>query len=325
MKKPKLLDQLRYSIRARHYSRRTETAYVYWVRNFILFNDKRHPKTLEKRHIEWFLTHLAVNRKVAASTQNQALCAIVYLYRYVLSQDMPWLDDVVRAKRPRRLPTVLTPSEVERLFALMDGRIWLACNLMYGSGLRLMECMRLRIQDLDFEQRTLIVRSGKGDKDRRTVLPNVAIDPLKRQLERVRAIHEKDVLEGFGKVWLPYALARKYPNAPREPGWQYVFPATNRSVDRREGGIIRRHHLDERFVQRNFKQALLLSEINKKASCHTLRHSFATHLLENGTDIRTIQELLGHNDVNTTMIYTHVAATTYLGLCSPADRTLGGK
>lgn len=319
MKKPKLLDQIRYAIRARHYSIRTETAYVYWARQFILFHDKRHPKQLRKRHLEAFLTYLAVKRKVSASTQNQALSALVFLYRQVLEQEMPWLEDVVRAKRPRKLPTVLTAVEANRVLPHLHDTPWLAAGLMYGAGLRLLECLRLRIKDVDFGQNQIIVRSGKGDKDRRTLLPVQLVDSLHRQVVRVTSIHESDLEAGYGAVWLPYALAIKYPNAPRELGWQYLFPASRLSVDRREGGVKRRHHTDPKHIQRSVKRAVMAAKIDKPASCHSFRHSFATLLLENGTDLRTIQELLGHKDITTTQIYTHVARTGFMGVRGPLD------
>ncbi len=319
MNKPRLLDRIRNAIRARHYSKRTEEAYVYWARQFIVFHNRQHPRSLGKRHIEAFLTYLAVQRNVAASTQNQALSALVFLYRQVLETEMPWLEDVVRAKRPRRLPTVLTAAEVARVLSHLRDTPWLAASLMYGSGLRLMEALRLRVKDVDFARNYLLVRSGKGDKDRRTLLPAQLIDPLHRQIARVVSIHESDLQAGYGAVWLPHALAIKYPSAPKELGWQYLFPASRRSCDRREGNVIRRHHTDPKHVQRAVKRAVAEARIDKQASCHTLRHSFATQLLESGTDLRTIQELLGHKDISTTQIYTHVARTGFMGVCSPLD------
>jgi len=252
-REPKLLDRLCYAIRSRHYSIRTETAYLYWVRYFIRFHGRRHPAQLTKTHVESFLTHLAVRRHVAASTQSQALCALVFLYRHVLEQDMDWLTDVVRAKRPRRLPTVLTVDEVDRVLAQLDGQWWLVGSLLYGAGLRLMECLRLRVKDLDFGHRYLVVRSGKGDKDRRSVLPTRLVGPLEAHLERVRAIHATDVAEGFGSVHMPMALDRKYPNAGSECAWQWVFPARARSVDPRSGKR-RRHHLGGQAMQRRMKK-----------------------------------------------------------------------
>ena len=300
-------------------SLRTEEAYAGWVRRFILANDRRHPRELGARHVEAFLTHLATRAHVSASTQSQALSALLFLYREVLQQELPWMDEIRRAKRPERLPTVLGREEVASLFSEMSGVTWLMASLLYGSGLRLMECLRLRVQDVDFLRREITVRHGKGGKDRRTMLPRLLIEPLQSQLAEAKRIHERDLQAGFGEVWLPHALARKYRSAAREWAWQYVFPATTRSTDPRSG-TTRRHHLDESVLQRAVKNALRRARIAKPATCHTLRHSFATHLLEEGYDIRTIQELLGHKDVSTTQIYTHVLNRGGRGVLSPLDR-----
>ena len=316
---PKLLDQLRARMRRLGLSVRTEEAYVGWVRRFILANDKRHPRELGARQVESFLTHLATRAHVSASTQNQALSALLFLYREVLQQELPWMDDIRRAKRPERLPVVLSREEVAALLAEMTGVSWLMASLLYGSGLRLMECVRLRVQDVDLLRREIVVRHGKGGKDRRTMLPAMLIEPLQNQFAEARRIHERDLRAGFGEVWLPDALARKYPNAAREWSWQYLFPASTRSTDPRSG-IVRRHHLDESVLQRAVKTAVRRARIAKPATCHTLRHSFATHLIEDGYDIRTVQELLGHKDVSTTQIYTHVLNRGGLGVYSPLDR-----
>ena len=300
-----LLDQVREALRTRHYSIRTEEAYLRWIREYILFFGKRHPAQLSAQEIGAFVSHLAVKRNVAASTQNQALSALLFLYREVLDQPIEWVDDVERAKKPKRLPVVFTKEEVKAVLGHLRAEMWLMASLLYGSGLRLMECVRLRVKDLDFARLQVTVREGKGDKDRVTMLPSSLVEPLQRQLERAKALHEVDVREGFGHVYLPHALARKYANADREWGWQYVFPATKRSIDPRSGKE-RRHHIAETALQKAVKAAVRAAEVNKPGSCHTLRHSFATHLLEAGYDLRTIQELLGHADISTTMIYTHV-------------------
>jgi integron integrase len=316
--KPKLLDQVRYAIRTKHYSIRTEEAYVQWIRRFILFHNKRHPKDMGAKEVGQFLSDLAVTRQVAASTQNQALSAILFLYQEVLRQDIGWLDEVVRAKKPRKLPVVLTQEEVKAVLCGLSGTAWLMASLLYGSGLRLMECLRLRVKDVDFAYNQVVVRDGKGDKDRVTVLPlNVKV-PLQRHLQDVEKLHARDLEEGFGRVYLPYALERKYQNANREWAWQYIFPAATRSIDPRSG-IARRHHVSKLVLQRAVKAAIRKAGIAKAASCHTFRHSFATHLLEAGYDIRTVQELLGHQDVNTTMIYTHVLNRGGRGVRSPGD------
>ncbi len=313
-----LLDQVRDQIRTLHYSIRTEEAYLNWIRQFILFHGKRHPNEMGASEISRFLSHLATERNVAASTQNQALSALLFLYREVLGKSIDWVDDVERARKPQRLPVVFTREEAVNVLNHLRAEMWLMASLLYGSGLRLMECIRLRVKDIDFAQSQIIVREGKGNKDRVTVLPEALANPLERHLERVKAVHETDLKEGFGRVYLPFALARKYPNANREWCWQYVFPASKRSLDPRSGQV-QRHHISETALQKAVKGAIRRTGINKPGSCHTLRHSFATRLLENGYDIRTIQELLGHADVQTTMIYTHVLNKGGKGVRSPLD------
>lgn len=317
-RRPRLLESVRRRLRLKHYSMRTEEAYVGWIRRFILFHNKRHPKEMGAAEVEGFLTHLAVEGRVAPSTQNQALAALLFLYREVLGIQLPWLRDVQRAKRRPRLPVVLTVGEVQMVLSQMHGLHLLMAQLLYGAGLRLMECIRLRVKDLEFERREIVVRDGKGGKDRVTMLPDRVAPRLQAQLEKVQGLHARDLAEGFGAVYLPYALARKYPNAQREWGWQYVFPSRKRSVDPRSGAV-RRHHLDEKGLQRAFKQAVHNAGLVKPATPHTLRHSFATHLLQTGYDIRTVQELLGHEDVSTTMIYTHVLNRGGHGVRSPLD------
>lgn len=319
MKKSPLLERLRTTIRVRHYSYRTEKRYVHWVKRFILFHNKRHPAEMGAPEVGAFLTALAVDGRVAASTQNQALNALIFFYRHVMERDIGLIEGVVRAKRPQRLPVVLSPSEVAAILQHLDGDHWLIGNLLYGAGLRLMEGLRLRIKDLDFERRSLTVRDGKGGKDRITVLPQRLIPNLRNHLALVKGLHERDLAEGFGEVYLPHALARKYPNAPKEWGWQFVFPASTRAVDPRTG-VVRRHHCYSKTFQSAIKKAVRLAGIHKPASSHTLRHSFATHLLENGYDIRTVQELLGHKDVRTTQIYTHVLNRGGNAVFSPLDR-----
>ncbi|MEJ5240068.1 MAG: integron integrase [Anaerolineales bacterium] len=313
----KLLDQLREILRIQHYSYRTEEAYVDWVRRFILFHNKRHPAEMGAPEIRAFLAHLAQERNVSASTQNQALSAILFLYREVLRKEIePVL--LSTAKRPEHVPTVLTREEVLYIMRHLDGTHKLMAQLLYGSGLRLMECVRLRIKDLDFEYRAITVRDGKGEKDRIVPLPEAVIPDLRRQIERVRLLHEEDLAAGYGEVYLPYALAEKYPNASRELIWQYLFPASRRSLDPRSGKE-RRHHIDPSALQRAVRQAAQKAGLQKRVTCHTLRHSFATHLLQAGYDIRTVQELLGHKDVRTTMIYTHVLERSGLAVRSPLD------
>lgn len=317
---PRLLDEVRRVLRLKHYSLRTETVYVGWIRRFILANGKRHPRDMGEAEVEGFLSQLAVQGKVAAATQNQALAALLFLYKQVLGIELPWMEGVVRAKRSQHVPTVLSRDEMTRALGRMDGRPWLLASLLYGTGLRLMEALRLRIKDLDFGRNEITVRDGKGAKDRRTMLPRSLVEPLHREVERARLLHEADLKEGFGAAWLPYALARKYPDAPREIGWQYVFPSGRRSRDPRDG-IERRHHFDEAMLSRALKRACRAAGVVKPVSAHTLRHSFATHLLESGYDIRTVQELLGHKDVATTQIYTHVLNRGGHGVLSPLDRS----
>lgn len=316
---PRLLEQVRGKVRRLGLARRTEEAYVGWIRRFILANERRHPAVMGALEVEAFLTRLATHGQVAAATQNQALSALLFLYREVLGIELPWMDEIRRAKRPQRLPVVLTRAEVDALLGELQGLSWLMASLLYGSGLRLMECVRLRVKDIDFARHELTVRQGKGGKDRRTMLPARLAAPLRAHLEEVQRVHARDLAAGFGEVWLPGALERKYKGAAREPGWQYAFPAERRSVDPRSG-VVRRHHVDESVLQRAVKGAVRNAGIRKPATCHTLRHSFATHLLESGYDIRTIQELLGHKDVATTQIYTHVLNRGGAGVLSPLDR-----
>lgn len=312
------LEAVRDLIRVKHLSYRTEETYLGWIRRYILFHDKRHPQEMGAAEVRAFLTDLAVERNVAAATQNQAFAALLFLYRDVLQKPLGDLDAVVRAKMPKRLPEVLSKDEVRRVLAFLRGEQWLVASLLYGAGLRLMEALRLRVKDLEFEYKQIIVREGKGAKDRVTVLPEKLIAPLKDHLARVRLLHAEDLRLGFGMVYLPFALDRKYPNAETEWAWQYVFPAAGRSIDPRSG-TLRRHHLGESAIQRAVKCAVRQADIPKKASSHTFRHSFATHLLETGYDIRTIQNLLGHADIRTTQIYTHVTETNRLGVRSPFD------
>lgn len=315
---PKLLDRLRAEIRVRHYSLRTEQAYVDWVRRFVLFHNKRHPKEMGASELHDFLSHLAVERNVSASTQNQAKSALLFLYREVLKIELPWLDEMISAKSAKRLPVVLTQVEVRNLLNAMSGTMGLMASLLYGTGMRLMEGLRLRVKDVEFSRREIIVREGKGNKDRVTVLPENLILPLQTHLAKVKALHERDREAGYGEVYLPNALAVKYPNAPKAWAWQFVFPSSVRSVDPRSG-IERRHHVYETSVQRAVREAAKLANIHKPVTPHVLRHSFATHLLQAGYDIRTVQELLGHKDVATTMIYTHVLNKGGRGIKSPLD------
>lgn len=315
---PRLYDRIVEVLRVRHYSRRTEEAYVHWVRRYIDFHHHEHPRQLAESNVNRFLTHLAVKEHVAASTQNQALSAMLFLYEHVLQQPLDRIEGVVRARRPKRLPVVLTVDEVSRVMAHLSGDKWLIAMLLYGGGLRLLESLRLRVKDLDFERGEITVREGKGDKDRVTMLPQAVIHPLQEHLHRVERFHQQDLADGYGRVELPHALARKYPNANREWCWQFVFPQERRwrnSTTEEQG----RHHMDESLVQRAVKAAVREAGLAKRVTSHTFRHSFATHLLTDGYDIRTVQELLGHKDVRTTMIYTHVLNRGGRGVRSPAD------
>ncbi|KPK42030.1 MAG: integrase [Phycisphaerae bacterium SG8_4] len=317
-RKPRLLEQLRQALRCRHYSRRTEQTYCQWVKQFIYYHKVRHPAEMAEPEINAFLTHLAVKERVSASTQNQALSAILFLYRHVLNRKIGDLGEIIRARKPKRLPVVMTREEVKLVLSHLRGDKWLMASLMYGAGLRLMECLRLRIQNIDFAANQIIVRDGKGFKDRITMLPELVTHPLLQHLKKVKRTHENDLAEGYGRVQMPYALAKKYPNAGQEWVWQWVFPQENRWINLRSGQQ-GRHHVDESLVQKAVKSAVRQAGISKRATCHTFRHSFATHLLEDGYDIRTVQELLGHKDVKTTMIYTHVLNRGPHGVVSPAD------
>jgi integron integrase len=315
---PKLLEQLRQALRSRHYSRKTEQSYCHWVKRFVRFHNLRHPSKLGESEINAFLSHLALKRKVSASTQTQALSAILFLYQRVLKRELGHIGDLIRARRPKRLPVVMTRDEARIVLGHLEGQAWLMASLMYGAGLRLMECLHLRVQDVDFAANQITVRSGKGFKDRITMLPQAAKQPLMDHLVLVKRTHERDLAEGYGRVTLPHALARKYPNAPSEWRWQFVFPQKHRwmNAKTREQG---RHHVDESIPQRALRAAVRAAGLTKRISCHTFRHSFATHLLEAGYDIRTVQELLGHKDVRTTMVYTHVLNRGGRGVKSPMD------
>ena len=336
MDKPKLLDLVRLVIRQRHYSIRTEQSYLYWIRHYIRHHNMRHPVDMGATEVTSFLSYLATERRVSASTQNQALSAILFLYRDVLEIQLPWLDGVVRAKRSKRLPVVFTREEIAKILSQLEGTKWLVVSILYGSGLRLMEGLRLRIKDIDFNYRQILVRSGKGNKDRVSVLPEIVIDSLRHHLERVKSLHKQDLVQGLGRVEMPYALDRKYPSAGIEWGWQYAFPSYRISTNPRTGAK-GRHHVYEQTIQRAIKQAIRCAGIHKPGSSHSFRHSFATHLLEDGYDIRTAQELLGHKDVKTTMIvapgvlppatlvlpctsYTHVMNKGAKAVKSPADQ-----
>ncbi|MCW8853160.1 MAG: integron integrase [Gammaproteobacteria bacterium] len=315
---PRLLDQVHNVIRLKHYSIRTEKSYISWIKQYIKFHSLRHPNLLDATHVESFLSHLAVDRHVSASTQNQALNALVFLYKQVLNIKLEEFESIVRAKRPEKVPVVFSKDEVRLVMSRLDGTLKLMAQLLYGSGLRLMECVRLRVKDIDFNYRQIIVRDGKGGKDRVTILPGHLEASLKSHLQEVKSLHEFYISKGMAGVYLPYALAKKYPNATTEFGWQYVFPAKKISLDPRSNKR-RRHHIDEKRLQRAVKRAVLESHIYKQASCHTFRHSFATHLLESGYDIRTVQELLGHKDLRTTQIYTHVLNKPGVSVNSPLD------
>ena len=316
---PKLLERVRRSLRALHYSPRTEEVYIKWIRQYILYHGKKHPDHLNEDHVRRFLTHLAVDKHVSSTTQNQALCAIVFLYKHILKNELGNLGSILWAKKPSRLPVVLTQQEVKSIFQHLHGKPWLIANLLYGAGLRLNECLNLRVKDIDFDYRQINVWEGKGAKSRITMLPESVILPLKNHIERVRKQHYKDLAAGFGSVELPHALSRKYAHADKEFIWQYIFPASRISEDPRSK-ILRRHHLDESVLRKALKIAVRKAGIHKRVSSHAFRHSFATHLLEEGYDIRTVQELLGHKDLKTTMIYTHVLNRGGRGVVSPADR-----
>lgn len=318
MPEMKLLDIIRTELRARHYSKKTEEAYVLWIKRFIIFSNKRHPLELGETEINHYLNYLAVKKNVSASTQNLALCAILFLYKKVLKKEIGELE-LTRAKRTKKLPAVFARKEVKAVLNLLAGVNWIMANLLYGSGLRLMECIRLRVKDIDFNYNRITVRDGKGKKDRVTIFPDILKEKLEQQILKVEKLHKRDLEQGYGTVFLPYALDKKYPNANKKLGWQYLFPASQISTDKRTG-IKRRHHIDESILQKAVKAAIEKAGIKKHASCHTFRHSFATHLLEDGYDIRTVQDLLGHESLNTTMIYTHVMKKGGLGVKSPADK-----
>ena len=315
---PKLMDRLRLALRSRHYSRRTEQSYCHWVKRYIYFHNVRHPDEMGEPEINAFLTDLAVTKKVSASTQNQALSALLFLYRHVLGREVGDLGDVIRARKPTRVPVVMTREEVKSVLQNLDGDKWLMASLMYGAGLRLMECLRLRVQDIDFSRNEILVRDGKGAKDRITMLPDSLKKPLQEHLKKVKAIHQRDLVQGWGRVYLPYALERKYPNAPTDWRWQWIFPQENRWNNTKTGEQ-GRHHVHESLLQKAVGNAVRKACLGKRATCHTFRHSFATHLLEGGYDIRTVQELLGHKDVKTMMIYTHVLNRGGKGVKSPVD------
>lgn len=317
--RPRLLDQVRAAVRVRHFSRRTEDAYVHWIRRFIVFHGTRHPRELGAEHVSRFLTWLAVEQHVSASTQNQALSGILFLYRHVLQRPLGEVLAPPRARMPTRVPVVLTPSEVRAVLDRLDGVPQLVAMLLYGAGLRLQECLSLRVKDVDLERREITVRRGKGQKDRRVMLPDAVREGLGRHLAQVRQVHARDMADGYGRVVLPDALARKFPNASAEWAWQFVFPA-GRICRNEQYGPPSRYHLHESAVQRAVTQAARDAGLSKRVGCHTFRHSFATHLLESGSDIRTVQELLGHADVSTTMVYTHVLNRGGLGVRSPLDR-----
>ena len=321
---PKLLDRVRWQLRVKHYSIRTEQAYVDWIRRFILFHHKRHPNEMGEREITQFLTHLAVQKNVAASTQNQAFAALLFLYQQVLQRKLGFMDNIQRVSRPAKLPVVFTPAEARAVLARLKGDYRLMAELLYGSGPRLMESLRLRVKDIDFGYNRITVRDGKGLRERVALLPRQIQQPLRAHLDRIKELHGQDLARGGGKVYLPFALKRKYPNAERDWIWQYVFPAVKPSLDPFSGEM-RRHHVSEKNLQNAVKLAIRASGIKKAASCHTFRHSFATHLLEDGYDIRTVQELLGHKNVATTMLYTHVLNRPGLNIRSPLDRTASSR
>lgn len=313
------LDRTRDVLRRKQYSLRTEGTYLQWIRSYLAFHQNRNPIQLAEPEATRYLTHLAVAKNVSASTQNQALSALLFFYREVLKHPLNWLDNMEHARRSRHIPVVFSREEIRAILTQLEGTSWLMASLLYGAGLRLMECLRLRVKDIDFNYTQITVHDGKGNKDRVTPLPQMVHEPLTKHLARVKILHETDLKEGFGRVYLPHALELKYPAASRSIAWQYVFPSSTRSADPRSG-VVRRHHVNERFLQQKIKEALRKAGIHKPGSCHTLRHSFATHLLEDGYDIRTVQDLLGHKDVSTTMIYTHVLNKGGKGVKSPLDK-----
>lgn len=316
---PKLFDHIHTTFRLKHYSPKTQKSYIYYIKDFLRYHGMRSPRELGVQEIREYLSHLAVDKHVAASTQNIALSALLFLYKQVLKVDLPYIDNIERAKQPERLPVVFTPEEVQGILGQLEGVTHLVASLLYGSGMRIGECVRLRVKDIDFSYQQITIRDAKGYKHRVTMLPQALVAPLKQHILVAKRIHQQDLAEGFGSVALPDALAKKYPNAARTWHWQYVFPARSRSRDPRSG-LIRRHHLLEDVVQKAVRKAIRRAEITKHGSCHTFRHSFATHLLQNGYDIRTVQELLGHKDVKTTMIYTHVLNKGGRGVLSPLDQ-----
>jgi len=318
IQKPKLLDQVRSVLRVKHYSYRTEQSYIHWIKRYIYFHNKTHPKDLDGKDIARFISYLAQREKVSSSTQNQALCALVFLYKQVFGLDMGEFPEIHWAKKPKRIPVVFTKTEVKKVLGNLSGIHWLMAMLLYGAGMRLRECLELRVKDIDFEYKQVNVRNGKGDKDRVTILPEILINPLKDQIKYVKSLFNEDVKNGFDSIYMPFALEKKYPHAGKELNWRYIFPSEKISRDPRSK-IKRRHHIHESVLPKAVRRSLMKSEITKHASCHTFRHSFATHLLEDGYDIRTVQELLGHSNVNTTMIYTHVMNKGGMGVKSPAD------
>ena len=315
---PRLLDLVRDAIRRLHYSYRTEQSYIHWIKRFIYLHGKRHPAEMGAVEVTAFVTHLAKERSVASATQNQALSSLLFLYGHVLAQPLPWMEGIDRAKTPVKVPVVLTREEVRAMLAQLEGTKWLMAGLLYGGGLRLRECLKLRVKDVDFGYKQITVRDGKGSKDRVTMLPAALVEPLRQHLVRVKRLHERDLEEGYGAVEVPFAIERKYPKAPRDWGWQYVFPSIKRSTDPRTG-VIRRHHVFDSVLPRALSAAARAAGVVKPVGSHTLRHSFATHLLQSGYDIRTVQELLGHSDVSTTMVYTHVLNKGGQGVRSPLD------
>ena len=318
MPETKLLDTISTELRARHYSLRTEKVYISWIKRFILFHNKQHPSNLGKSEIRSFINYLAIKKKVSASTQNQALQSILFLYKQILKTDVGWIEEIKRVERIKHIPVVFSREEAKNILSHMKGVTRLIASLLYGSGLRLNECLRLRVKDIDFDYKQIIIRDGKGEKDRRTTLPLTLMPALQKQIRKIKQIHQDDLKKGLGKAPLPYALSQKYPNAGKEFGWQFLFPTENLSYDKKQKFKLR-YHIHSSTIQKAIKEALRKSDINKPGSPHTFRHSFATHMLETGYDIRTVQELLGHKDVRTTMIYTHVLNKGGLGVRSPLD------